>query len=250
MLRAAVYRGAIVGSLVFSLVGPSSGDTLEIPANHHPWGRFNPGSWSRLRETQFTTSADGGEQTTHVTVTTATLEEVADDGYTLRVEAVVDDKPSEAKTTRLAWDDAPAGLERALRLSVGEIKIGGRTVVCQTHELTSESAGVKSIDKWWYSPDQPPHLLKRILRTAGGPARFLSVETLALGVEKEILGQVLICDETKTIETFDDRASQTTAITSVSVPGGTVSSRTQIRDKQKGTVAGSRIELLEYSAVP
>lgn len=223
---------------------------LDILAEHHAWGRFKPGASATLRHTDFTTSADGSEQTTKVAVVVSQLEEVHEDGITLKVQETIDGQTAEPRTVRQAWDGQPPELERRLRLSVGEIKVGGATVVCQTHELTSAANGIKTVDKWWYSPDQPPYLLKRILRNTSGPAHFLSVETTSLGVEQEVLGRPLACDEMLTIETFTDRASRTQSVTSLAVPGGLVSSHTQLRDKQKGTVAGKRVELLEYQAKP
>lgn len=234
--------------LFAALCDRACAEGLDILAEHHAWGRFPVGAWSRLRETQFKTAADGSEQPTRVAVITRRLEEVYEDGVTLLTDEAVDGQPAETKTERIGWDGLPADRERQLRLSVGEIKIDGRTVVCQTHELTSTADGVKTIDKWWYSPDQSPYLLKRVLRSASGPAHFLSLETMALAVEKDVLGKPLVCVETKTIETFTDRASQTTSISSISIPGGLVSASAQLRDKQKGTVAGTRVELLEFDA--
>src|SRR2546426_371543 len=63
---------------------------LDIPAEHHPWGRFQPGSWARTRLTRFEIGADGGEKVAGVTVTTTRLEKVVPEGVTLTVETATD----------------------------------------------------------------------------------------------------------------------------------------------------------------
>jgi hypothetical protein len=229
---------------------PAAAEGLDIPAAHHAWGRFQPGSWARLRVTRFTTMPDGSEQVAGSTITTTKLVSVEPDGVTLETSTAEDGQQAVVATARLGWDEQPVETERALRLSVGEIKIDGRTFVCQTHELTRQAEGVTTVAKWWYCPDRPPYLLKRVERNSVGPPRFLSVETTALDIEREVLGRQLTCHQTRTVETLDTRSTQTIAINCFDIPGGTVSWEAQTRDKAKGQVEASRAELEAYEIAP
>ena len=219
---------------------------LDIPAEHHPWGHFRAGSWVRHQRTEFTTGADGKEQADRVTTTTTRLEEVRPDGVSLHIEIAVEGQPATTESRRYGWDGLEADIERTIRLSVGEIKIAGKSFVCQTHEASVEQPGRKSTNKWWYCPDQAPYLLKQIVRTTGGGPFSRSYEFTALGTERDVLGRKLICDETQIIESNTDRASRTIQQTSFSVPGGVISEESQIRDKRRGQVGRTRLELEAY----
>ena len=78
-----------------------------------------------------------------------------------------DGEPTTSSDT-LGWDELPRDFDRATKLSLGEIKIGGKTYVCQTHLVkTSDESGAPTETKWFYCPDQSPYLLKRITRAEG-----------------------------------------------------------------------------------
>jgi hypothetical protein len=228
---------------------PAAADVLDILAEHHAWGRFEPGSWARVKETRYSTMPAGGEKVEGTTITTSRLVAVDAESYTLSVETATDGAATEPVTTRLGWDDLPIDTDRTLRLSVGEIKIEGRSCTCQTHELTTSMAGITTVNKWWYCPDQSPYLLKRIVRVSSGPPHSTSVETLSLAVERDVLGQKLSCYQTRTVDTLETRSTQTIAFGSPEVPGGLVYSESQTRDKQRGQVATSRVELEAFEAV-
>jgi hypothetical protein len=223
---------------------------LDLPAEHHAWGRFQPGSWVRTRLTTFETAADGNDKVAGVTVTTTRLEAVRADGITLVVESSTDGGPAKVETLEQGWDGLPLAAERASRLSIGEIKIEGKSFACQTHETTAEVDGAPTTVKWWYCPDRSPYLLKSLLRTEGATPRFFSTEVTALAVEREVLDRKLLCFESRWTETTNDRATRTTAYGSLEVPGGLVGYESQTRDKRRGHVERARLELEAFEAAP
>jgi hypothetical protein len=228
---------------ILALGGSARGEGLDIPAEHHRWGRFPPGSWVRLRTTQFTRGPDDTEQVQSVTHLTMRLEEVHDDGVTLVVEEAVEGQPVAGETQRRGWDDLPAETERTLRLSVGEVKLARRTFACQTHEITTGEAGAQTVTKWWYTSDVWPHVLKRTVRTSGALKRFASFEVVELDAQRDVLGEPRRGVRCRTVETTDAAASETIAFLAPDVPGELVHSETERRDKRTGAIEFVRVEL-------
>ena len=61
-----------------------------IPREQHPWVQFKIGSWKRVKTITETLDAKGAVVSTSVTETTTKLVDVDDEGYTLRIDAVVE----------------------------------------------------------------------------------------------------------------------------------------------------------------
>jgi len=221
---------------------------LDIPAKHHAWGRFQPGSWVRLRETLLSVGADGKETIHSTTVTIIRLEHVDADGVTLGREVTLGDGEPTASSAALGWDGLPRDVERATKLSLGEIKIGGITFICQTHVLkTRDEEGATTETKWFYCPDRSPYLLKRIARTEGEAKRFVSFEVLELGVPRQVLGQERSAAKFSLIENTAQRSSKGTGYLVDEVPGGLVEFEAEIRDSGKeGRLHRRRVVLEAY----
>lgn len=219
---------------------------LDIPAEHHAWGRFPPGSWSRVRVTTLTIDAEGNDKVSQITTTTTRLDKVEPDGVTLTVEIVTDDRKAPATTVKYGWDGFPADADRKTKLSLGEVKIDGHSYVCQTHDVTTTEAGATSLVKWWYCPDRPPYLLKMIARTVGDLRHFTSVEVTGFGIERQVLGQNLVCTRESTIDKTAVRSTRSMGYTSAEVPGGTISWESETRDNEQGLIERARLELEAY----
>jgi hypothetical protein len=246
--RRRILLAAIIGVVAWY----SPAFALDIPAKHHVWGRFQPGSWVQLRETWLSVGGDGKETIRSTTVSTVRLERVEADGVTLGREDKVGDGEPTASLATLGWDELPRDVERATKLSLGEIKIGGKTYICQTHVVkTSDQPGATSETKWFYCPDQSPYLLKRIARTEGEAKRFVSFEVLELGVPRQVLGQERSAAKFSLIENTAQRSSKGTGYMVDDVPGGLVEFEAEIRDNGKeGLLHRRRIVLEAYEVVP
>lgn len=208
--------------------------TLDIPKQHHAWARFTPGSWTRLRETTYAVDPQGQETTPHVTVTTLRLEAVGEGSCTLQRESRRDDEPPETSTVELGLDELPLGQDRQTKLSLGEIKINGKTYVCQTHEITSvDEEDVKTVTKWWYCPDQAPYLLKKIARERGLKPAFESTEVEGFQVLRMALGKEFHCTQFSVIRNTLDRSTKLTLWTSDDVPGGRLAYEGEVRDQEQ-----------------
>jgi hypothetical protein len=221
---------------------------FDIPPEHHAWGSFRPGSWTRLKTTEFARDGEGQEHVLSISVTTTRLEAAHDDGVTLAVEQSLDGQPGTSETRRLGWDDEPIDLARRLRLSVGEIKLASRTYVCQTHEISTGDAGAETVAKHWYTADLWPHVLKRTVRTGGALRRFVSFEIVEPEVTEEVLGQERRCARCRTVETSDAEASESIELFCPDVPGGLAHAETERRDKRTGAIVYVRAELEAFEA--
>jgi hypothetical protein len=223
---------AIAAALLVSFC--STAPALDIPAKHHAWGRFQPGSWARLRDTLSALDADGKEKVLSKTVTTTRLERVETDGVTLRREVSVDDGEPTVASVELGWDELPRDVERATRLGLGEIKIGSKTYVCQTHQVTTvDPSGAKTETKWFYCPDQSTYLLKKLARTEGSAARFMSFEVLELDVRRNVLGEERPAAKFSLIDNTPERSSRGSGYLADDVPGGLVEFDAELRVRGK-----------------
>ena len=74
----------ILGVFLVSL--PWLAQSAELPPEHHPWARFAPGSWQRLRVTSETYSAEA-QKVIRVEQITTSLVRVLEDGV-VRARAV------------------------------------------------------------------------------------------------------------------------------------------------------------------
>jgi hypothetical protein len=243
--------GLIVAAIgVLTWCSPAGG--LEIPAKHHAWGRFRPDSWVRLRESLLSVDADAVETVLSTTVTTTRLERVDDDGVTLVREVRAGEGEPMTTTETLGWDELPRDVERTTRLSLGEVKPGDKTYVCQTHLVkTRDESGASTETKWFYCPDQSPYLLKKIARTDGPAARFVSFEVLEFGVRREVLGQERSAARFSLIENTSQRSSKGSGYLVDDVPGGLVEFEAEIRDRgQQGLLQRRRIELEAFEVAP
>jgi hypothetical protein len=223
---------------------------LDIPAKHHAWGRFPASSWTRLRETWLTVDAGGKETITSTSVTTTRLERVDDDGVTL-VREVVDGGEPTTTTVELGWDGLPRDVERTTRLSLGEVKPVDTTYVCQTHLVkTRDESGATTETKWFYCPDRSPFLLKKIARTDGPSARFVSFEVLEFGVPRQVLGQERPAARFSLIENTSERSSKGVGYLVDDVPGGLVEFEAEIRDRKEGQLQRRRVVLEAFEVAP
>ena len=241
-----------LGAAVFVLAWCSAAAALDIPAKHHAWGRFQPGSWVRLRENMLSVDADGKETIRSTTVTTTRLARVDADGVALAREVKVGDGEPTTTTETLGWDELPRDAQRTTRLSLGEVKPGDKTYVCQTHLVkTRDASGATTETKWFYCPDQSPYLLKKIARTDGAAKRFVSFEVLELGVPRQVLGQERSAAKFSLIDNTTDRSSKGAGYLVDDVPGGLVEFEVEIRDRgQQGLLQRQRIALEAFEVAP
>lgn len=137
---------------LLTLVAASSGVAAEPNAlrQHHPWGRFSEGSWSLVRVVTETLDASGQVTSTSTTQTKTTLEKVADEGVTLKVETTVEvagkTLAAPAQITRQGFADETAGQTVAFKsLEPATVTIEGKAVACQSQQIEVAGAGHRKV---------------------------------------------------------------------------------------------------------
>ena len=232
----------LLSSFLCLLLAPTTWGN-DIPREHHPWGRFKTGSWTRYRVITEIVNAEG-EKSTRVHTITTKLEEVSDEGLLLTREVKVGESIENRQTMRYTWDGRPAAAENSEKLSVGEYQVEGKTYPVQRHDLTATLDGTTTMIKRWYSPDQPPYILKELVRTVTPEGQtFSAMQVTRLHVARQVLGQEMICNESITKIVASDRKTTTKAYHSGRVPGALVYSESETRDRQQDVTETSRLTL-------
>ena len=222
----------ILGVFLVSL--PWLAQSAELPPEHHPWARFAPGSWQRLRVTSETYSAEA-QKVIRVEEITTSLVRVLEDGVVLAREVRQGDSVRREKQTMFGWDGSRTNESTREDYSLGEVDVEGKTYTCQTWNTTTQHEDQRHVIKTWYCPDHAPYLLKRLVRVTGGQDRHTaSTRVTRLAVKKEIQKRLLEVWETQTIVSRPTTITRITSYHSPEVPGGLVQSSSEVRDGQQG----------------
>ncbi|MDA1053995.1 MAG: hypothetical protein O3C40_26395 [Planctomycetota bacterium] len=220
---------------------------VEIPPEHHPWGRLQPGSWSRVRVV--TETFGGGKSSSEISIITTTLVRVEEDGVVLTREAKTGDEVTREENVKYAWDGTRSDPNTQEKYSLGEVDVDGKTYACQTHIRTTKDEVADREVKSWYSPDQSPYFLKRLTRVTGESPETTSMRVIRLAVTQTVLDKPLVCWQSETkFSSASDKAT-TTGYYSIEIPGGLVSSDSEVIHPQQGTKQRLRQELIEYEVI-
>ena len=231
---------------LLGLTRPATG--VEIPSVHHPWGRFAPGSWQRLRVTTESFSS-GAEKRVHVAEITTSLVGVLEDGVILTREVHSGGEVHRDEKVKYAWDGSRPNDTTREKYSLGEVDIEGKTYTCQTWVLTTQREKQKRVVKTWYCPDHSPFLLKHLIRVTGEDRHTVSTRVTRLALKKEIQNRQLDVWETQTFISKPTTATRMTSLHSPDIPGGLVFSSSESRDGQQGLSQRVVRELVAHRVV-
>ncbi|MEO1999899.1 MAG: hypothetical protein ABGZ17_32045 [Planctomycetaceae bacterium] len=220
-------------------------DAVEIPAEHHPWSRFQPGSWQSVRVTTESFGADQAKSV-DIKIITTRLIKTETDGFVLAREAKVGDRISKQETHKYAWDGSTTNTTTRTRYSLGEVLIEGKTFACQTHLLTTRTDGTTTVTKSWYCPDHAPYFLKRLTRVTGQRRQTTLTTVINRLVKQRALNREFDCWKSEIRDATPGTTTETTSYHSLQVPGGLVTSMAQINDRQQGRKATVKMELIAY----
>ena len=199
---------------------------VEIPAEQHPWGRFKPGSWQRVRVTVESFGTDGAKSVEVRHVTTR-LVEVRADGIVLSRETETGDEKKTESEFRVGWDGSHINDSTREKYSLGEIKIEGKSFACQTHTVTTEIDGETLVTKSWYSPDHAPWFMKRLIRRTGKQRRHTVMEVTRRAATRKVLDRDIPCWESITHFSTSGGRRKTVSVSSLQIPGGLVHSQSE-----------------------
>lgn len=221
----------------------------DIPRDQHPWGRFAPGSWARIKITTEKISA-AGKKTAQVTLVTTRLLAVDEHGVTLQTETRQGQDVTKGPEITTNWDGTHRDGKRNERLSLGEVKFKGRSHSCQTHSVTRTIGDQTVSTKSWYSPDTPPYYLKRLIRVRGPQPRHTAIDVVTLNTTRNLDNKKYTGWETRTVIASRGGRSRSISFHSFQVPGGLVQSEGEKHDVDNAR-AGRQVERLDaFHAIP
>ena len=224
----------------------------DIPREQHAWGRFAAGSWTRIRVI-VESIGENEQKTRREQLVTTRLLKVDGHGVTLQTETVgVDknDKPQKAKPVTLNWDGTRRNGRRNERLSLGEVKILGRSHTCQTHTITRIVDDVTVTTKSWYSPDTAPHFLRQLVRVRGPKPRHTARDVTKLKTTRTVGKKTYAGWEARTVVADPNGRARMLEFHSHLVPGGLIEAKGERHDPDSARIGTTTQTLDTFHAIP
>jgi len=252
MATCRVFRWCLPSLLV--LAAPLLAQDASFPREHHPWGRFPPGSWKLVRTTSETLDDKGRLLSTTRTDTRTTLLAADATSYTLRSDITVEVAGRRIamtpQTARHGYYGEPAGKAVAVKLLGDEpVTIDGRAIDCEVRQIAVETDSGKLTSKLYYTSAVAPFVLRRESSLAAPAAEKRNsslVEVIALDLPKQVRGEIKPCMFVKTTQNLPQGTRVTLEVQCDDVPGGVVSHNSSETDVAGRVVRRSTLEILDH----
>jgi hypothetical protein len=251
-LRAALLA---IGLLAAASAAAGQPKVCVTPVDQHPWGRFKPGSWKKVRVTTELLNEKGQVQSQTVTETLTTLEAVRDCEFALRIEVTVEISGkrfvAQPQYVSQGVNGEVDGQTAAVKsVGSGEVSVDGRTIPTEIKQVTIDGEGVRRVSTLHHASAVAPYLLKRSTTATDLETREVKyrteVETLALAMPFRVLNEVLPTAWVKTSHRNEDSEVITVETHCQSVPGGVVAHTSKELDKNGRLIKRSTLELVDY----
>jgi hypothetical protein len=256
-LRAFYSALAVACLLIACIVSPVAAKQLEgVPREQHPWGQFKIGSWKRVRTHTENLDEKGAVVSTSTTETTTKLVDVDDEGYTLRVDVVVEVAgkrfTAQPQIIRRGYNGEGDGQEVSVK-KMGEagVTINGRQVTCEVRKITVDANDIKRITTVHYTDSVAPYVLKRettSINADGKPADFQSqVDVVAFDMPTKVGTETKSTSLLRILNQQGKTTTLTLEVNCLDVPGGVVSHTSKETDEAGRITRRSTLELLDYA---
>jgi hypothetical protein len=249
----------LVCSAIALADGPQIAQNELTPRDLHVWGRFDPGTWKRVRIVTETLNEKGAVVDTTTTETKTTLLRADAGRLALRIEATVDVAgrrfESPPQTVEYGYYGEPPGQKPEAKFVGSEqLTIDGRQVPCEIRQVVATTAGQKQVTRMYLSNDVEPFVLKRettLLKTVGksDPDQETQVEVIALDMPYRVLHDIKSAAYERTIQQTPRGTNITLDVTCVDVPGGIVARTSKEMNSKGQLVRRSTLELVDYHVI-
>jgi hypothetical protein len=227
-----------------------------VPREKHPWGKFPPGAWKRMRLTKETFD-ERGVPTASVHDIKTTVKAVDASGYTLVTEQTVEVAGQSIPQNKQEFTQGFSGetgrqkVESVDKVGESEVVLNGRRIPCEVRKAVMNGDGAtRSTATAYYSADVTPHLLRRELTVAAGPAGEPATtieEVVALGMPYEFLGRAR-----RGIRAHGPEAAGTVQeameVWCDDVPGGVIAQWSKELDADGKLIGRTTLELIAYNS--
>ena len=254
-MRATRY---ILAALLFSLLiaAPAAARQHDnAPRDQHPWGQFKIGSWKRVRTLTETLDDKGAVQSSSTTETTTKLVDVDSEGYTLRIDVVVEVAgkrfTAQPQVIRRGFHGEGDGQNVSIK-RVGEagLDINGHKVACEVRQITVDGDSGKRIITVHYSDRLAPFVLRRettTLDSDGKPTDMQSqVDVVAIDMPHKVLAEVKPTSHLRVMHQQGKASTLTLEVHCAEIPGAVVSHTSKETDDTGRVIRRSTLELLDY----
>jgi hypothetical protein len=230
-----------------------------VAPEHHPWGRFEPGAWKRVRVITETLDEQDHVSSTSSTETKTTLLRVDPDGVILEVRVTVEvaGKRFEVEPQVIKQGfhgEVVCPTLKLTKTAPGEAVIEGHRIPCQIVEIECPSASSKTVTKVYYSDTVAPFVLKResvTTKVDGGETQNETVaEVTALQMPRRVMAETHTASFVRTLQKLPKGSITTWASTTEAVPGGVISHSSKELDAEGRLIRRGTLEMVDYSLEP
>ncbi|HTQ40242.1 MAG TPA: hypothetical protein VMJ32_14540 [Pirellulales bacterium] len=246
--------------------GPLQAETIAAPPSTeltprdlHVWGRFDPGTWKKVRIVTDTLNDRGEVVDTTITETKTTLVRADAKRLTLRIEGTVevDGRRFESPPQTVEYGyygESPNDSTELKSLGTEPLTVDGRQVPCRIEQVSANTGRQKQVTELFLSDDVEPYVLKRETRFFTADGKSLdepqtTVEVIALDMPYNVLHEVKSTAYERTIQRSARGTNVTLDVTSVDVPGGIVARTSKELDGQGRVIRRSTLDLVDYHVV-
>lgn len=229
--------------------------TVVIPREHHAWGLFTPGSWSKVRKWSEELDEKGSVKSASTTETKTTLIGVDSTGCDLQTEVTVETAGkrfvAQPRQVRLEFEGGNTGNQTALR-KVGDKSwdLGGKAIKCLALESVRTNSDTRVTSRLDYSSSIPPFILRReTLTTNADGKRVLDqtmMEAIAVEMPQKVLTELKSGAHLRTVQKQPNGSTITLEVVCLDVPGGVVAHTSKELDASGRLLRRSTLELLDY----
>jgi hypothetical protein len=233
--------------------------TTSLSADLHPWGKFEPGAWKRMRMVTETFNEQGTVASTNTTDSKTTLYDVHAESLTLETRACVEiaGKRFESEPQLVKQGFHGEVLSPSLKVkepSAGQVEVDDRKIPCQIMKLESANGASKTATTIYYSTTVAPNVLKRESKTTDLEGKAVLSETtatlVALDMPCQIQGETHLAAHLKTVQKMPKGSVVTISVLCPDIPGGIVSHSSKELDANGRVVRRSVLELVDYGSEP
>jgi hypothetical protein len=235
-------------------VAVSAGNLAEATSHlrrlHHPWGRFEPGAWSVVREITETYSAEG--TLVSETEVKTTLIGIDIDGVTLQIEPKmsIGGKSMPVVSRRIRQGFHGERLDQPVRVLEDRetrLEFLGRPMLCRVQRLEIQGTSTRTEVTVYYG-DVPPYVYRRELRTLKleDNSEVASQVWEVVNRSCRLLALVQDTYQVKITQKNTNGTRITLATVSPEVPGAVLRQSSMEFNQAGELVQKSSAELLEY----
>ena len=228
-----------------------------VPREKHPWGKFSAGAWKRMRVTKETFDERGVPTATVYDIKT-TVKAVDANGYTLVTEQTAEiagasfPQAKQEITQGFSGETGGQKVESVDKVGQSEVQLNGRRIPCEVRKAVMNGDGTtRTTAVAYYSADVTPHLLRRELTMAAGPAGETTntiEEVVALGMPYEFLGQRRAAAFVHTVQKRPKQSKEAMEVWCDDVPGGVVAQWSKELDAEGKLISRSTLELVAFDS--